>query len=52
MNDATSQALESNPDLEAVPSGAFALAGVAVGLLVIAWFAMYLFVFIPRGPVG
>jgi hypothetical protein len=38
--------------LAQAPSGAFTLAGVAVGLLVIAWLLMYVFVFIPRGPVG
>ena len=35
-----------------VPRGALALAGLTVGLLVIAWFAIYLLVFIPRGPVS
>lgn len=35
-----------------VPKGALALAGLTVGLLVLAWFAMYLFVFLPRGSVG
>jgi len=38
--------------LEPVPSGAFALAGLAVGLLVAAWLAIYFFAFLPRGPVG
>jgi hypothetical protein len=38
--------------LEQAPSGAFALAGVAVALLVIAWLIMYFFLFIPRGTVG
>ena len=42
----------SNPDLQAVPSGAFALAGTAVGLLLVAWFSIYVFVFLARGPVG
>lgn len=42
-----------------VPSGAMALAGAAVALagaavalLTIAWVAIYLFVFVPRGVVG
>jgi hypothetical protein len=35
-----------------VPRGALALAGLTVGLLVLAWFAVYLFVFLPRGSVG
>jgi len=38
--------------LEPAPSGALALAGIAVALLVIACFVMYVFLFIPRGPVG
>ena len=38
--------------LARAPSGAFALAGIAVGLLVAAWLLIYFFVFIPRGPVG
>ena len=52
MSDPSSASLENNPDLEAVPSGALALAGVAVGLLLLAWLAMYFFVFLPRGPVS
>lgn len=35
-----------------VPRGAMALAGTAVALLTIAWVAIYLFVFVPRGVVG
>jgi hypothetical protein len=35
-----------------VPRGALALSGLTVGLLLLAWFAMYLFVFLPRGSVG
>ncbi len=35
-----------------VPKGALALAGLTVALLMIAWFAVYLFVFLPRGMVG
>lgn len=38
--------------LKETPRGAFALAGVTVGLLMAAWLAMYLFVFLPRGSVG
>lgn len=38
--------------LQSVPSGAFALAGVAVGLLLVAWLFVYFFVFLARGPVG
>lgn len=38
--------------LQSVPSGAFALAGLAVGLLLVAWLFIYFFVFIARGSVG
>jgi hypothetical protein len=38
--------------LREVPRGAFALAGLTTGLLMLAWFALYLFVFLPRGSVG
>lgn len=38
--------------LKETPKGAFALAGLTVGLLMLAWLAMYLFVFLPRGSVG
>jgi hypothetical protein len=32
------------------PAGAVALAGVATACVVAIWFAFYLFVFLPRGP--
>ena len=35
-----------------VPKGAIAVAGAAVALLMLCWFAIYLFVFLPRGSVG
>lgn len=38
--------------LDKVPKGALALAALTVGLLLVCWLAMYLFVFLPRGPVG
>ncbi|HEX8640998.1 MAG TPA: cytochrome c oxidase subunit 2A [Allosphingosinicella sp.] len=38
--------------LEEAPRGAVAVAGIAVALLLICWFAIYLFVFLPRGSVG
>jgi hypothetical protein len=37
--------------LKTVPKGALALAGSAVGLLMLAWLAIYFFVFLPRGTV-
>lgn len=38
--------------LKETPRGAFALAGLTVGLLMVAWLAIYLFVFLPRGEIG
>lgn len=38
--------------LRAVPQGAFALAGAAVGLLLVAWLLVYFLIFLQRGPVG
>jgi hypothetical protein len=35
-----------------VPGGALALSLLTVGLLLLAWFLMYAFVFLPRGMVG
>jgi len=41
-----------NRALRDTPKGAFALAGLTVGLLIAAWVAIYFFVFLPRGSVG
>jgi hypothetical protein len=38
--------------LEGVTTGAAWLAGAAVGLLVIAWFLIWLLIYIPRGSIG
>ena len=38
--------------LREVPSGAIALGGIAVLLLLIAWLLIYLLVYLPRGMVG
>lgn len=38
--------------LQEVPRGALALSGIAVGIMLICWLAIYFGVFIPRGPVG
>ena len=43
---------ERDPRLTAVPSGALALAGVAVALLMLAWLAIYMLRFLPRGMVS
>ncbi len=42
----------ASAQLTDVPQGAFALAGAAVGLLLIGWLLVYVFIFVPRGPVG
>jgi hypothetical protein len=38
--------------LKLVPRGALALAGLTVGLLMLAWLAIYFLIFLPRGMVG
>jgi hypothetical protein len=35
-----------------VPRGAWALSGLTVGLLLLAWILIYAFVFLPRGMVS
>lgn len=46
----------TDAELESVladtPRGAMALAGLTVLLLLLAWFAIYFLVFLPRGQVG
>ena len=38
--------------MDEVPRGALALSALAVGLLLLAWFLIYAYVFLPRGMVG
>jgi len=38
--------------LREVPSGAVALGGIAVLLLLIAWILIYLLIYLPRGMIG
>ncbi len=38
--------------LKKVPRGAFALCGVAVGILLACWLAIYFGLFLPRGPIS
>lgn len=38
--------------LAPVPIGAVWLCGLAVGLLLVAWFLIWLLIFIPRGAIG
>jgi hypothetical protein len=35
-----------------VPRGAFALAGLALAILIACWLIVYFLVFLPRGAVG
>jgi hypothetical protein len=35
-----------------VPKGAWALSGLTVGLMLLAWILIYAYVFLPRGMVG
>lgn len=57
-NQASGSAAEQAADaaastmLDDVPKGAFALAGAAVGLLLLGWLLVYFLIFLPRGPVG
>jgi hypothetical protein len=38
--------------MDEVPRGALALSGLTVALLMLAWFLIYAWVFLPRGMVG
>jgi hypothetical protein len=38
--------------MEATPRGAVLVSAIAVGLLLLCWFAIYLFIFLPRGTIG
>ena len=38
--------------MESTPNGAILVSAIAVGLLLLCWFAVYIFVFLPRGMVG
>jgi hypothetical protein len=38
--------------LAEVPTGAAWLSGAAVGLLLLAWFLIWLLIYIPRGAIG
>jgi fatty acid desaturase len=52
MDIPTEQDRNEEEALRETPRGAMALAGLTVFLLLVAWFSMYLFVFLPRGQVG
>ena len=38
--------------MDGTPRGAVLVSAIAVGLLLLCWFGIYLFVFLPRGTVG
>jgi hypothetical protein len=38
--------------MDGTPQGALAVSGIAVALLLLGWFFVYLFIFLPRGAVG
>jgi hypothetical protein len=38
--------------MDVAPRGAVVVSGVAVGLLILCWLLIYIFVFLPRGTVG
>ena len=38
--------------MEEAPKGAVVVSGIAVGLLILCWLLIYIFVFLPRGTVG
>jgi len=43
---------EASQALRDGPTGAFVVAGIAVGVLFIAWLVFYFFLFMPRGAIG
>ena len=38
--------------MEEAPRGAVVVSGISVGLLILCWLLIYIFVFLPRGTVG
>lgn len=38
--------------MDVAPKGAVLVSGIAVGLLLLCWFLIYAFVFLPRGTIG
>jgi hypothetical protein len=38
--------------MDETPKGALVISGIAVGLLILCWLLIYIFVFLPRGTVG
>ena len=50
------EAIELSPEqlakLTPVPSGAAAVAGIAVGLMLLGWLLIYIAIYLPRGMIG
>ena len=42
----------SKSAMEGTPRGAVLVSAIAVGLLLLCWLAIYIFIFLPRGTVG
>ena len=38
--------------MDGTPKGALIVSAIAVGLLLLCWLAIYIFIFLPRGTVG
>jgi hypothetical protein len=38
--------------MDEAPRGAVVVSGISVGLLILCWLLIYIFVFLPRGTVG
>ncbi len=51
-DDRGAQQEELDAVMREVPRGALALSSIAVLLLLVGWFYVYFFVFVPRGAVG
>jgi len=50
--DASEEIARLEAAMDGTPRGALVVSGIAVGLLMLAWLAIYVFVFLPRGTVG
>ena len=51
-DEADAPSAEQLSRLARVPTGAAALSGIAVGLLLLAWILLYLLIYLPRGMIG
>ncbi len=51
-DDPGAEQAELDAVMKEVPRGALALSSIAVLLLLVGWFYVYFFIFVPRGTVG